>query len=100
MSEVKKLLWIFPLLAIALITQYFVWSELTDKENTMVEESFLLGYDLGINDTINTIINETKSCNTATVFSSNYNITLVDVKSYDSKVVQLRYQMCAKKWNL
>ena len=75
----KKLFLIFPLLAIALITQYFLWSELTDDEG-IVEESFLLGYDRGINDTINTIINKTKNCNSATVISNNYNITLIDVK--------------------
>lgn len=74
----RKLFLIFPLLAIALITQYFLWSEITDDDGKKIIDSFRLGYDLGLNNTINTIINETKNCNTVTVFSNNYSLTLLD----------------------
>ena len=76
----RKLFLIFPLLAIALITQYFLWSELTDESGSEIIESFELGYDRGIKDTVNTIINKTKNCNPTTLFSYNYSITLIDVK--------------------
>ena len=56
-----------------------MWSELIDDDGREIVESFELGYDRGINDTVNTIINKTKNCNQITVFSSNYSLTLIDV---------------------
>lgn len=76
----KKLFLILPLIAIVLITQYFLMAELNDEENSKLEESFGLGYDRGISDTVKTIINETKNCNPSTVFSNNYTVTLIDIQ--------------------
>ena len=76
----RKLFLIFPLLAIALIMQFFLWSELIVENDRKMLESFELGYDRGINDTVKTLINKTKNCQSAIVFSSNNSLTLIDVK--------------------
>lgn len=76
----KKWLWIVVLLALAIIAQYFLWSSLIDEDDNKITEAAQFGYDRGVEDIVNTLINETKNCKTTTVFSENNSVTLIDAK--------------------
>jgi hypothetical protein len=75
----KKLLLLLPLIGVVLITQYLLMAELTEEEDSKLVDSFRLGYDRGISDSINRIINETKNCSTSNIFSNNSTVTLIDI---------------------
>ncbi|MDH3611075.1 MAG: hypothetical protein OEM79_04860 [Nitrosopumilus sp.] len=76
----KKLISIFPLIAIVIILQILFLSELTNPETEQLEKSYQSGYDRGLSDAVNILINETKNCNSPTIFSLNQNVTLVDIQ--------------------